>query len=324
MTLKTFKKKAPSALAPTQWRAPFDEERSPLRVSFYDADPNRNGYQIIQVQRVDGSIHAHVVKQELADALAGKASPETIRGLRDAGKKDFGARFDPTDDEMISSLRECAEGLVNGKLYIEVNPIMRTTPDDPAGYTTVSLRLPYGRTFQLLRWLEDKTITNGLDADADWCVSGYELFHANILNQNCDFIGGAMELSQVQKTQYAGLFALPVEERNEQFRLTVLAEYNEYLDGVIHEIDASVVPGHFKEYLDHNQLFTAKWIAEQFVNRYDGNHEVAHVVKINPETGGVQTVLGDDAAADHVVKMGPEYVRAMIEGRLNPGSDAVQ
>jgi hypothetical protein len=50
----------------------------------------------------------------------------------------------------------------------------------------------------------------------------------------------------------------------------------------------------------------------------------AHMVKINAETGEVQAVIGDEAAADHLVALGPEYFGALAEGRVQKRPEGIQ
>jgi SNF2 family DNA or RNA helicase len=52
--------------------------------------------------------------------------------------------------------------------------------------------------------------------------------------------------------------------------------------------------------------------------------EPAHLVKINADTGEVQSILGDEEAADHLVAMGSEYFGALTVGLVQKRPEGVQ
>src|SRR5215469_7483283 len=68
---------------PIGWREPFDDQRSPFRISFSDDDPDREGMKFIRIRKVDGSLTEYIVEETLADALSGKPSAEMIASCRE-------------------------------------------------------------------------------------------------------------------------------------------------------------------------------------------------------------------------------------------------
>jgi hypothetical protein len=151
------------------------------------------------------------------------------------------------------------------------------------------------------------------------------------LGQWCQFTTGALEPTPEEGEEFADIFIsrdrmLPSELEGTMevnARHLVLCNYLDLLQAAADD-PAPDAPPSFAPCLAHNILFTERWFAKQMAEEtLHEAGEIAHVVKINPETGEVQTVLGDDAAADHVV-MGPEYIEALAQGRVQKRPVGVQ
>ena len=68
---------------PIEWREPFDDDRSPVRITFRDSDPSRNGMKFVRIQKVDGSLAQCIVEERVADALEGNPSAQEIADCRE-------------------------------------------------------------------------------------------------------------------------------------------------------------------------------------------------------------------------------------------------
>lgn len=285
--------------------------------------------KVIRIQKVDGSLAEYIVKETLADALAGSPSAQMIADCREQLECSQGM----SDREIAAYLREAGEAVVNGILHIDANPINRAAAGDPDAHDVISLRLSYALTHALLLWLSrNPDIPWHLDGDADWCVSGYRLFHAGVLDQRCRFTPGILNPTPEEVEDFPDIFISPA--RMPQSELADTMEVNarhlvlrNYLDLMQEAADhpAADAPASFVLCLAHNILFTERWLVKQIAEAtlHDAG-EMVHVVKINAETGEVQTVLGDDAAADHFVSMGLDYFGALRDGRVQKRPEGVQ
>jgi hypothetical protein len=332
-------KKKRIAPPPAAWREPFDydpTQESPLRITFYDNDPHRMGVETIQVdgekvkmievQRVDGSIQPNIVSGTLADCLAGRppadmiaqfktkldteAKPETL-DLRNLTSEELAIFFAPI-------AQEHAETFIGGKLYTPTNIIERRTNDQDARLVS-SLRLPYCLAFALLLYLADlddsDDLGSHLDNDADWFVSGYELFQRGVLNQDCTFTP-KINPTPEQIIEYGDVF-----KDNQLAQHKVLLAYDNVLN------DVEVRPNANSTYigcLEHNRDFLDRWFVERYAKTLPEHLKVTEIVKINQKTGEVTTLLGDGKSADAIVDGGPDYLQALMEGRLSKSPSGLQ
>jgi hypothetical protein len=312
-----------------EWRQPFDDKRSPFRISFGENDPSRGGMKLVRVQKVDGSLAERIVVETMADALAGNPPAQMVADCR----KHLERCQRMSDCEIASALKDVAETLAGGILYIDANPINRALANDPAAHTVFCLRLSYARTLTLLLWLcHNPDVPWRLDGAADWSVSGYQLFHAGILDECCQFTPGALNPTPEDIEDFPEMFGgrdrMPqgasVDNMAVNARHIVLCSYLDLLQEAADHpaIDA---PASFAPCLAHSILFTERWFAKQMAEAISHETgEIAHVVKINTETGEVQPVLGDEAAADHIVAMGFEYFGALTDGLVQQRPEGIQ
>jgi hypothetical protein len=314
---------------PIEWREPFDDYGSPLRITFSDSDLSRNGMKFVLIQKVDGSLAQHVVEETMADALAGNPTERMISDFRDHLERSQ----EMSDREIAAHLKDAAEEAVSGILYVDATPIGRAHSDDPATQDVVCLCLSYLRTVMLLLWLKRNPEFSGhFDADADWNISGYELFHAGMLDQQCGFTPGTWNPTPEEVEQFPDIFVgrdrMPQGESADKIeanaRHLVLSYYLDRLQEVADHPPTDAPPW-FALCLAHHILFTERWFANQMaaaISRETG--EPAHLVKINTDTGQVQSILGGEEAADHLVAMGSEYFGALTEGRVQKRPEGVQ
>ena len=318
----TPKKLTKTTLAPPPigWRQPFDNRRSPFRISFADNDPSRNGMKVIRVRKMDGSLAEYIVKETMADVLESRPSAQMIADCREY----LGSQR-VSDSEIAARLKDAAETVMDGVLHVDANAINRAPADDSATHTVLSLRLSYALTHALLLWLSRNLDTPWrLDGDADWCVSGYRLFHAGVLDQRCQLTPGTLNPTAEEVEDFPDIFIS--RDRMAQSELADIMEVNarhlvlcNYLDLLQEAGDhpATDAPASFAPCLAHNILFTERWLAKQMAETISHEpDEFAHVVKINTATGEIQPLLGDEAAADHLIEMGLEYIVALTEGRV--------
>ncbi len=193
--------------APIAWVKPFDDQRSPFRIVFSDNDPSRGDMKFISVRKMDGSPTEYIVKATMADALASNPSPQVIAHCREH----LGCGQSVLDPDIAAHLKGGAETSVDGILPVNTNSIDGPFADDSAAHDLTSLLMPYARIHALLLWLRrNPDIPWGFDGDADWCVAGYRLLHAGVLDQQCRFTPGTLDSALEEVQNFLDISSSPI------------------------------------------------------------------------------------------------------------------
>jgi hypothetical protein len=279
-------KRAELAAKPEGYRVPWSDTKSPLKIRFDDHDERRNGMKFARLQMDDGEIRPVIIQEGFWRGLTGDAPQVVVDDL--AAK--WGDEL--PHDEIRKEIQKHLEAHHKCKVILppaETDDRVVTVEMIPTSWTGMLVLDLYVRANKIKMWL---------DAEADLCLSGYDLFARGVLDEDCMFNREPLQPSPEDRQEFADIFDLLEEgnatkEANKQAQRLLMFTYEGYLNECVREGFTHPNPD-FKGHLENNLRAVRTWRAERMIEL--GNlPEGTTVAIVNPETGEVEHLMGPEA-----------------------------